>query len=575
MEKGQEQTRQAEEIASKTEREVQACATLLREAWACLDAARSPAEMRSGLTAITAQSAGRGGQALEVFDKLAARVADLGRDAQPEWLRTALRGKTPEYLAARLTPTAIIVSIPEKLFAEIRPGSNGVTLSDLELPEELRGRIILMPDPPRPGHAITLRHELIHSIEIWAPPRGLCATSAHEVIRNATNREQVLEQISLMGFFPRGRAQSEVVAYLGSQSAASSLEPYGLRESRQELELVFKGLAFNTNLSLAEKAELYERGVEKYRQSILDAVALTLNFEDLILKDGVENAVARTLVQGFAELDYGRIPSRAETLSKRLEGLLANVPWEGHLSESINRDWDILAQDILLCPHPTLIPHIVEVIHRSKSAVRLADFIEVFERAVEWSPEALVDVDLERLRDRLSVLAMSADPFLRYAAKPAANLLERIANGGLTLSPFNAKDPHPHIRINEALRSDAPIPELIRLLSEVYPHRHPIWNEMPIGVISEKTKSAGLEERIALKLALVRHSSQEDEIVWGIIFLGSRAKYGQLNEAHLSALKGVVTNLPAVEKITWYSEETKLWYQEALTRLASSASLVD
>lgn len=572
METGTEQTRQPPEIAPNHTQEIQACEALLRQAWSCIGNQKSPSEIRSELETIAERFPPQGNKALEVFDALAARVVDLNREPQPEWLRTALRGKTPEYLSVQLTPTAIVLNIPNELLLEICPGSAGLTISDSTLPEDLRGRIILMPDPPRPQHEITLRHEIIHSIEAWTPPIGLCATSAYEVIRTATTQEQALEQIALMGFFPRSRAQSEVVAYLGSGGAASSLECYGLKEARQELSLVFKTLAFNTSFSLVEKGALFERAAERYRRSMLDAAALSLSFDDLASKVGVETAVVRTLVQGCGEPDHALIMIRAEALSKRLESLLGQVSVDNRLSDWMTPEWERLARDVLVCPHPMIVPLVVEVIHRSDTPTLLYDFIEVFERAVEWNPESLADVNIERLRARLDYLAVSKDSLFAYVQKPAENVLERLANGSLLLTPFDGRESHPYMRIGYALLAETPTSELVHLLTEVYCDRHPIWNEIPRGIVIDKGRVVTDADKILVNLAIAEHSSDELDVVWAVISLRHSMEDGKLQESHLATLKRFVPNLPSVEKITWYSDETKTSYQQALARLGASVS---
>ena len=573
METETEQTRQAPETAPNHTQEIQACESLLRQAWSCIDNQKSPSEIRSELETIAEQFPPQGNKALETFDALAARVADLTGEPQPEWLRTALLGKPSEYLSVQLTSTAIVLNIPNELFSEIRPKSNGITIGDQALPEDLRGRIILMPDPRRPQHEITLRHEMIHSIEAWTPPIGLCATSAYDVIRMATTQEQALEQIALMGFFPRSRAQSEVVAYMGSGGAASSLESYGLKEARQEWSLVFKGLALNTSLSLVEKAALLERATERYRRSMLDAVALSLGFEDLARTVGVETAVARTLVQGHGDPDHALINSRAELLSRRLEGLLDRVSINSNLSEWMTPEWERLAQDVLVCPHPMIVPLVVEVIHRSGLPILLYDFIQVFERAIEWNPESLADVNIERLRARLNHLAAGKDPLFAYVQKPAENLLECLTNGTLLLTPFDAGESHPYVRIGQALLAETPTSELIHLLTEVYCDRHPIWNEISRGIVYEKGRVATDADKIGVNLAIAEHSSDEQDVVWAVISLRHSMEDGKLQESHLATLKRFVPNLPKVEKVSWYSDTTKEWYQQAVERLSTRMSV--
>jgi hypothetical protein len=365
----------------------------------------------------------------------------------------------------------------------------------------------------------------------------------------ATTQEQALEQIALMGFFPRRRAQSEVVAYMGSGGAASSLESYGLKEARQEWSLVFKGLALNTSLSLVEKAALLERATERYRRSMLDAVALSLGFEDLARTVGVETAVARTLVQGHGDPDHALINSRAELLSRRL------------------------AQDVLVCPHPMIVPLVVEVIHRSGLPILLYDFIEVFERAIEWNPESLADVNIERLRARLNHLAAGKDPLFAYVQKPAENLLECLTNGTLLLTPFDAGESHPYVRIGQALLAETPTSELIHLLTEVYCDRHPIWNEISRGIVYDKGRVATDADKIGVNLAIAEHSSDEQDVVWAVISLRHSMEDGKLQESHLATLKRFVPNLPKVEKVSWYSDKTKEWYQQAVARLSTSMSV--
>jgi hypothetical protein len=389
----------------------------------------------------------------------------------------------------------------------------------------------------------------------------------------ATTQEQALEQIALMGFFPRRRAQSEVVAYMGSGGAASSLESYGLKEARQEWSLVFKGLALNTSLSLVEKAALLERATERYRRSMLDAVALSLGFEDLARTVGVETAVARTLVQGHGDPDHALINSRAELLSRRLEGLLDRVSINSNLSEWMTPEWERLAQDVLVCPHPMIVPLVVEVIHRSGLPILLYDFIEVFERAIEWNPESLADVNIERLRARLNHLAAGKDPLFAYVQKPAENLLECLTNGTLLLTPFDAGESHPYVRIGQALLAETPTSELIHLLTEVYCDRHPIWNEISRGIVYDKGRVATDADKIGVNLAIAEHSSDEQDVVWAVISLRHSMEDGKLQESHLATLKRFVPNLPKVEKVSWYSDKTKEWYQQAVARLSTSMSV--
>jgi hypothetical protein len=389
----------------------------------------------------------------------------------------------------------------------------------------------------------------------------------------ATTQEQALEQIALMGFFPRSRAESEVVAYLGSGGAAGSLESYGLKEARQEWSLVFKGLALNTSFSQVDKAALLERAAERYRRSMLDAVALSLGFEDLARAVGVENAVARTLVRGHGDPDHALIMSRAETLSKRLESLIGQVLVDNSLSEWMTPEWERLAQDALVCPHPMIVPLVVEVIHRSDMPTLLYDFIQVFERAVEWNPESLSDVNIERLRARLRDLAVSKDPLFAYVQKSAENLLERLTNGTLLLTPFDAAESHPYVRIGQALLAETPTSELIHLLTEVYCDRHPIWNEISRGIVYEKGRVATDADKIRLNLAIAEHSSDELDVVWAVISLRNSMEDGKLQQSHLPTLKRVVPNLPTVEKVSWYSDKTKGWYEQAVARLGTSVSV--
>ena len=151
MEIGRQRTTQTSEITQNHADEIQVCASLLRQTWACVGNQKSPSEMRSQLETLASRDSPRGNKALEVFNALAARVANMASEPVPEWLRIALEGRSPEHLSVQLVPTAIVLSIPDQLFSEISPQSSGVTLSYSTLPEELRGRIILMPHPPRQG----------------------------------------------------------------------------------------------------------------------------------------------------------------------------------------------------------------------------------------------------------------------------------------------------------------------------------------------------------------------------------------------------------------------------------------
>jgi hypothetical protein len=195
---------------------IQACEALLRQTWSCVGENKSSGEIRANLETLAARFPDEGRKALEVFDSLSKHVADLTRERQPDWLRRALQGKNTDEVTVQLTPTPIVLHLPERLFSEICPGSDGRTISYDDLPKDLCGRIILMPHPPRKGADITLRHEIIHTLEGWNPPSKFVYGAVSKSVRAAVGPEQVLEQISLMGFFPRERARSEVVAYLGS-----------------------------------------------------------------------------------------------------------------------------------------------------------------------------------------------------------------------------------------------------------------------------------------------------------------------------------------------------------------------
>jgi hypothetical protein len=552
---------------------IQAREALLRQAWACVGENKSSGEIRSNLETLAARFPDEGRKALEVFDSLSKHVAALTTEREPEWLRRALQGKNTDEVTVQLIPTAIVVHLPEQLFSEICPGSNGRTISYDDLPKDLCGRIILMPHPPRKGADITLRHEIIHTLEDWNPPSNFVYGAVSKSVRAAAGPEQVLEQISLMGFFPRERARSEVVAYLGSGGPPRSLGVYGLKEAREEVQAVFQGLAMNANLSREEKTDLFVRATAKYQESILYAVALSVNFETLVRKVGPEHAIAQMLIDGDGELDTTLVSRRADELSTRFQKLLGQVKVDSSISEWMTKDWDALTQELLLCPHPACVPLVVEAIHRSVLPSQLKDFMEVLERAVEWNPESLDGVNMEKLRARLSDLATSPSCLFEYSAKSAEALLRRYENGSLFLRPFEGAVSHPLVRIGEALAPTAPASELIHLLCSVYPNRHPIWDSLPLGAIVDKRDLLERPDQIPLSIAAAEHASQEFDIVWSIVSLGDSARFGKLRESHLVDLRRILPKLPPVDKISFYSEKTRAMYREALTILSETATI--
>ena len=147
------------------------------------------------------------------------------------------------------------------------------------------------------------------------------------------------------------------------------------------------------------------------------------------------------------------------------------------------------------------------------------------------------------------------------------------SNGTLLLTPFDAGESHPYVRIGQALLAETPTSELIHLLTEVYCDRHPIWNEISRGIVYEKGRVATDADKIGVNLAIAEHSSDEQDVVWAVISLRHSMEDGKLQESHLATLKRFVPNLPKVEKVSWYSDTTKEWYQQAVERLSTRMSV--
>lgn len=367
-----------------------------------------------------------------------------------------------------------------------------------------------------------------------------------------------------MGFFPRARAQSEVVAYFGSEDPASSLEVYGGEEARAHLDTVLKGLAFNPNLSREEKAGLYKRASEIYQESLLYAMALCVNFEDLRQRLGNETAVAQTLVQGHGDPDYSLVHRRADELCGRLDILLGSLRTFGIIPWWRTTDWDDLATDLLKFPHPKVVPLVVEAIHRCSRPNLLRDLLDVFERAVELSPEP-PQVDLDKLRQRLLQLTFSKAPlFHGYLKAPAERLCRRLADGTLLMKPFDGQVLHPWLQIGKALDPKAPASELIHLLRDVYPNRDPVWNSTDFGALLNKASSMEPSEEIPLLVAIAEHAYRDQDRTNSVIKLGGYAERGKLANEHLTAMRRIAHLLPPVEKIDCGSEKSAQWYQEAL-----------
>lgn len=175
--------------------DVECSAELLRQAWASVSDSKSVDEMRSEMETLSRKFPEEGSIALHRVTSLAARVAELERDPDPPWLRTALGGRTPEHLSVQLLPTGIVLHISEETFTQIAPGARGTTLASKDLPDDVGGRIFLVPHPPRPGHDNTLRHEIIHTLEKWAPARSFSYVDARTAISKAESCEQVLNGV--------------------------------------------------------------------------------------------------------------------------------------------------------------------------------------------------------------------------------------------------------------------------------------------------------------------------------------------------------------------------------------------
>ncbi|MFN4894382.1 MAG: hypothetical protein ACK5GN_14060 [Pseudomonadota bacterium] len=114
--------------ADRSVHAVAACAAFLEHSWSSVKNHSSPDQIRNELKELARKHPDGGREALERFDGLLARAAELATTPPPPWLASILKDAVTGSPLIQILPSAIVLSIPDAEYRVRRPGSAGVTL---------------------------------------------------------------------------------------------------------------------------------------------------------------------------------------------------------------------------------------------------------------------------------------------------------------------------------------------------------------------------------------------------------------------------------------------------------------
>jgi hypothetical protein len=304
---------------------VAACAALLEHSWSAVKNHSLPDQIRNELEELAHKFPDAGREAIERFDGLIARAAELAANPPPLWLETILKDSVTDPPLVQILPTAIVFLIPDEEYRVFRPGSDGVTFYTKSLPPDLVGRVIVMPHPPRDDHENTLCHEIIHTFDNRTRTDIFVASREEREISKATQREAIIEHLRRMTINPRQVARGEVLAYDGSGHPSATLDSYGVSDAREELDAIFRGLAMNPHLPRDTKRELYAQAADTFRQFVVDTMALRVAFNERIREVGPAAAIAEAIIRDQLALNYEALNAEAREVTSKLTGMLDRV----------------------------------------------------------------------------------------------------------------------------------------------------------------------------------------------------------------------------------------------------------
>lgn len=539
-------------------------AALLTFAWGCVDTPRSLTEIRAALEQMQQTFPEEGAKALERFNGLAKRCEELSTEPLPEWLTLVTKMDSPEQISVELLPTAILVRMPPEVFNRNNAGAAGVTLSSSALPDDLRGMIICVPDRALPELKTTLRHEIIHTLEHFQQPEYLGILNW--CISEATNRAEVSRYIQHSVLLPQERAQSEIVAYLGTGDSCRSLDVFGLREARRNLDETLWGLAFNPALSEEDKRELFDEASKVYQDFIRYATTLYWSFKNRLECEDTELAVAEWLVQRPASGSL-EVVQRATALSVRLWRLLGTAEREPDSGWYDSKEWTEVLREFACCPHPTALFLIRDAIEGTKSDYVLKDLLEVARLCIQLSPCEAKQLDWRCVLHRLGKIVDTAGQSDSISAPEAQGFLDDYSNGALFLEPFREGALHPYQKIAHALSPAALPTELRDLLCNTYPDRHPIWKKTRPGEVMSKVHGLAVEEAIPLVIAIAEHCSQEYCMVQAMHYLAEYARKDTLPQHYAAEVRRVVNQLSKTPEFSSAYSDERERYDAALKDL--------
>jgi hypothetical protein len=520
---------------------IEGLVSLLTFAWECVDTPRSSTEIRAVLEQIQQTFPEEGAKALERFNGLAKRCEELSIEPLPEWLQLVTKMDSPEQITVELLPTAILVRMPPEVFRRNDPGAAGVTFSSAALPDELRGMIICVPDRALHELRTTLRHEIIHTLEHFQQPEYLGILNWR--ISEATNRAEVSRCIQHSVLLPQERAQREIVAYLGTGDSCRSLDVFGLREARRNLDETLWGLAFNPALSQEDKRALFDEASKVYQEFICFATTLYLSFKNRLERGDTERAVAEWLVQRPTSYSSDSVAQRGVALSVRLWRLLGIAEREPDSGWYDSDEWAEVLREFACCPHPTALFLIRDAIEGTRSDFVLRDLLEVARLCIQLSPRDAKQLDWRRVLQRLRTIVDTAGQSNSISTPEAQGFLDDYSNGALFLEPFSEGALHPYQKIAHALLPATSATELEDLLRNTYPHRHPIWKMTRPGEVIRKVNGLPVEEAMPLVLAVAEHCSKEYCMVEAINYLARQVRNETLPQHYAAEVQRVVNQL--------------------------------
>lgn len=537
--------------------EVQALATVLEYAWSRYGASRDPRQIHRDLEVFEKRFPGKIAPYLTNFKKLEGWFEALEEDPKPEWLRLVLEHAQPQDVQIKLTLTCLLVVVPPRVFDALAPDAAGITHSNPHLPEELRGRIVVL---PKNADRHTYKHEIIHTLEV-ATSNQIDAGGFpnKDEISEAKWPWQVEDQLPFLRSFPKQRAYQEIVAYEGSERSGFTLQPYGVNVAAYNLTTFRQGLTFNSSLDLAQKDALYRRAHHEFRQFVYKVMALREFFLRKVHDHGHSLAVADALIHQMPDPDYALITEKTGKLADQLDRLLSKrVPSPTKMDE--------LCSDINHLPHPLLAPFALRTILRTNDGFHLANMIRAIGFMMILDEECLAKHDLSLLIPRLRELASFSGSNSESVRTLSRDFL-RQHEQGLASPSYMLRVDSPEAVIARTVKGGS-AEKIIDLFRNKFPNRHPIWSTLPLGFMINVLYEHPPGQRLSIDLAIAEHSSSEFEFCQSVYRLFEASSKRDLDPLQRAELRRVADMLPDnIERFTRTTDEEKSKYIEQLTFL--------